>query len=67
MQNDDIVEIICKRVGKAELSQYLTALKVQFQNQPQNYSEVLQNIASQVPSMGVDTLRKASEVSVQGT
>ena len=37
MHNADIVEIIWKRVSNAELSQYLTALKVQFQNQPQNY------------------------------
>ena len=67
MPNADIFEINYKRVGNAELSQYLTALKVQFHHQPCNYREVLQNIASQVPSIGVDTLRKSSEVSVQGT
>ena len=67
MHNADIVEIIWKRVSNAELSQYLTALKVQFQNQPHNYREVLKNIASQVPYIGIDTFRKASEVSVQGT
>ena len=67
MHNADIVEIIWKRVSNAELSQYLNALKVQFQHQPRNYREVLQDIANQVPSIGVDTFRKASEVSVQGT
>ena len=64
MHNADIVEIIWQRVSNAELSQYRTALKLQFQHQPLNYREVLQYIASQVPSIGVDTFRKASEVSV---
>ena len=67
MHNSDIVEIIWKRVSNSELSQYLTGIKVQFQHQPHNYREVLQDIASQVPSIGVDTKQKASEVSVHGT
>ena len=67
MYNADIVEIICQRFSNAELSQNLTALKVQLRHQPCNYKEVLQDIASQVPSIGVDTFQKASEVSVQGT
>ena len=62
MHSADIVEIISQRVSNAGLSQYITALKVQFQHQPCNYREVLQDIASQVPSIGVDTFRKASEV-----
>ena len=52
MHNADIVEIIWQRVSNAELSQYLTALKVQFQHQPRNYREVLQDIASKVLSIG---------------
>ena len=67
MHNTGIVEIIWQRFSNAELRQYLTDLKVQFQHQPRNYREVLQDIVSQVPSIGVDTLEKASEVSVQGT
>ena len=67
MHNTVIVEIIWKRVSNAELSQYLTALKVQFQHQPRSYRWVLQDIAIQVPSIGVDTFRKSSEVSVYGT
>ena len=67
MHNAEIVEIIWKRVSNVELRHYLTALKVQFQHQPCNNREVLQDIASQVPSIEVDTFRKASEVSVQGT
>ena len=59
MHNDDIVEIIYKRVRNAELSQYLTFLKVQFQHKHQNYREVLKYIAIQVPSIGVDTFQKA--------
>ena len=66
MHNADIVEIIWHRVSNAELIHYITAVKVQFQHQPRNYREVLQDIASQVPSIGLDTLRKAYEVSVQG-
>ena len=67
MHNADIVEIIWQRVSNAELSQYLTDLKVNFQHKPCNYKEVLQDIASQVPSIGVDTLQTASEVSSQVT
>ena len=65
MKNAEIVEIIWQRVNNSELSQYLTAVKVQFQHQPLNYREVIQDIASQVPSIGVDTFQKASAVSVQ--
>ena len=54
-----------QRVSNTELSQYINALKVQFQHQPRNYREVLQDVVSQVPSIGVDTFRKASEVSVK--
>ena len=46
---------------------YITDLKVQFQHQSRNYREVLQDIASQVPFIGVETFLKASTVSVQGT
>ena len=67
MHNSEVVDIIWQRVSNAELSQYLTAFKVQFQHQPHNYMEVLQDIASQVPYIGVDTFRNSSEVSVQGT
>ena len=64
IHNADIVEIIWQRVSNSELIKYLAALKVQFQHQPRNYKEVLQDIAIQVPSIGVDAFRKASEVSV---
>ena len=67
MHNTGIVEIIWQRFSNAELSQYLTALKVQFQHQPRNYREVLQDIAIQVPFKGVDTFLKSSEVSAQET
>ena len=67
MHNTEIVEIIWQRVSNAELSHYLAALKVQFQHQPPNYREVLHDIIIQVLSIGLDTLRKAYEVSVQGT
>ena len=67
MHNAAIFEIIWQRDSNAELSQYITALKVQFQNQPHNYREVLKYIASQVTSIGVDNFQKASEVSFQGT
>ena len=64
MHNTEIVEIIWQRVSNDELKQYLTALKVHFQHQPHNYKEILQDIASQVPSIGVETLQNASEVIV---
>ena len=37
MHNYNIVDIIWQRVSNAELSQYLTASKVQFHHQPHNY------------------------------
>ena len=67
MHNSDIVEIIWQRARNSELSQYLTDIKAQLKHQPRNYREVLQDVLSQVPSIGVETLRKSSEVSVQGT
>ena len=54
MQNVDIVEIIWQRVSKAELIQYFIDLKVHSQHQPRNYMGVLQDIAIQMPSIGVD-------------
>ena len=48
-----------------ELSQYVTALKVQFQRQPRDYQQILQDIASQVPSLHVPNFRKASEIGTQ--
>ena len=48
-----------------ELSQYATALKVQFQRQPRDYQQILQDIASQVPSLHVPNFRKASEIGTQ--
>ena len=39
MHNADIVETIWQRVSNAELSQYLTSIKVQFQHQTSNYRE----------------------------
>ena len=48
-----------------DLSQYVTALKVQFQREPRDYKDVLQDIASQVPTLCVDTFRKKSKVGRQ--
>ena len=42
MHRYEIVEIIWQRVRNAELIQYLTTLRVQFQHQLRNYREVLQ-------------------------
>ena len=67
MHNAEIVEIIWQRVRNSELGKYITALKVQFQHQPRNYIEVLQDVASQFPFIDLDTFRKESGVSVQGT
>ena len=44
------------------LSQYATDLKVKFQQEPRDYKDVLQDIASQAPKLCVDTFRKTSEV-----
>ena len=49
LQNSDIIELIWKKMMNPELSQYVTALKVQFQHFPRPYQQLLQDIASEVP------------------
>ena len=51
LHNADIVDMIWKKVLNAKLSQYAIALKFQFQRIPRNYELILQNIASQIPSL----------------
>ena len=48
-----------------ELSQYSTEIKVQFQRQPREYQEILQDISRQVPSLNVPNFRKASDIVTQ--
>jgi hypothetical protein len=62
MHNADVVDMIWQKVTNPELNQYVVALKVQFQREPRNYQEVLQDIASQIPTLPINTFRKASEV-----
>ena len=62
MHNADVVDIIWKKMTNPDLSQYVTALKVQSQRKPREYKDILQDIASQVPNLRVDTFRKALEV-----
>ena len=37
LHNSDVIDIIWKKMMNPELSQYVTALKVQFQRRPQYY------------------------------
>ena len=62
LHNSDVVEMICKNVTNPELNQYVVALKVQLKRELRNYQEVLQDIASQIPTLPINTFRKASEV-----
>ena len=48
-----------------ELIQYVTALKVKFQQQTRDYQDILQDIYIQVPTLHVTNFRKASEVVTQ--
>ena len=54
--------MIWQKITNSELNQYVVALKDQFQLEPWNYQEVLQDIASQIPTLPINTFRKASEV-----
>ena len=65
LHNADVVDLIWRKIMNTELSQYVTTLKVKFQRQPKYYQEILQDIASQVPSLQVPNFRKASEVGTQ--
>ena len=62
MHNADVVDMIWNKVTNLELNQYVFPLKVQFQSEPRNYQESLQDISSQVPTLPISTLRKSSEV-----
>ena len=62
LHNADVVDMIWKKVTNPELNQYVITLKVQFQREPRNYQEVLQDIASKIPMLPINTFRKASEV-----
>ena len=53
--------MIWKKVTNPELNQHVVALKVQFQREPRNYKGVLQGISSQIPTLPINTFRKASE------
>ena len=66
MHNADVVDLIWKKITNPHLSQYVTELKVQFQREPREYKDILQDIASQVPNLRVDTFRKFSEVGRHG-
>ena len=65
MHNEDIVDLIWKKMTNPDLSQYVMAIKVQFQREPREYQAILQDIASQVPNLRIDSFRKASEVTRQ--
>ena len=60
LHNADVVDVIWKNVTNPELNEYVVAMKVQFQREPRNYQEVLQDIASQIPMLPINTFRKAS-------
>ena len=47
----------------SELSQYVTALKVQFQHFPRPYKQVLQDITSQLRLLTTTNFRQTSEIS----
>ena len=65
LHNAEVVDLIWKKMMNLELSQYITALKVQFQLQPRDYQEIIQEISSQVPSLHVPKFRKLSKVDTQ--
>ena len=62
LHNADVVDMMWKKVTNPELNQYVVALKVQFQRETRNYQEVLQEISSQIPTLPINTFRKAPEV-----
>ena len=64
LHNADVVDMIWKKVTNPELNQYVLALKVQFQRENRNYKGVLQDIAIQIPTLPINTFRKASEVGI---
>ena len=63
LHNSDIIKLIWKKTMNPELSQYLTALKVQFQHFPRPYQEIIQEIASQVPLLANNNFCQTSEIS----
>jgi hypothetical protein len=62
LHNPDIVDLIWQKVKNPDLSQYVVALKVQYQRVPRDYQQVLQDIASQIPTLSTAPFRQTSEV-----
>ena len=62
LHNADVTDMIWKKITNPELNQYVVALKVQFKSEPRSYQEVLQDIASEIPSLPINNFKKASEV-----
>ena len=60
LKNVDVVDILWQKVTNLELIQYAVSLKVQFQREPRNCQEFLQDIASQISTLPINTFRKAS-------
>lgn len=49
--NGDIVDSLWGRIQNAELQPYVQALKVQYSQNPRSYNLILQDIASQIPTL----------------
>ena len=49
MHNEDIVDMLWAKICNPDLNMYMAALKVQHQRTKRTFTEILQNIASQVP------------------
>ena len=63
LRNADIVDLIWKKTMNPELSQYITAFKLQFQHLPRPYQKVIQDISIQVPLLATTNFFQTSKIS----
>ena len=69
MHNKDIVDMLWVKICNSDLNMYMAALKVQHQRNKRDFTEILQDIASQVPLLSPVNFkpRGISQLDSQGT
>ena len=50
IHNEDIVDMMCLKLQSADLTMFVTYLKVYYRRNRQNYTKILQEIATQIPT-----------------
>ena len=55
--NGDIVDLLWTKMGNPELASYMVSMKIHYQVVRRGYTEILQDIATQIPLLAPTALR----------